>query len=298
MGEYLLASGDFEQDITRLGIRVVVVSAIALLILVFIAGITRNKYDHLRMPLFLMIAFTIIVSTGTLFGSTIYLNTKSDSGGPVHWHADFEAWACGVQLELRDPSGFLSNKIGTPTLHEHDDQRIHLEGVVVDKDEDATLGKFMRVVGGSISNVAMTIPLTEGILEDHVDGDKVDPRGTEVLGGLLKTDELGGRYFQATTNDTCDGHPAEPQTFVYQFDEASKTYSQKKLADPSGYTIRDDSIVPPGDCIIMEFEASKDRTDRLCEQYGVSDKNRCESFGVQPFNPKKCEIEEALGGNQ
>ena len=73
-----------------------------------------------------MIALTLTLSTGILIGSTIYLNTNSDSGGPVHWHADIEFWACGNEIELRDPTGF-SNKIGTGTLHEHDDHRIHLD---------------------------------------------------------------------------------------------------------------------------------------------------------------------------
>src|SRR5689334_20592308 len=125
MTEAFIATTDIANKVNSLSLRVLLVSSVTLALLVLIAGLSKNKSKGLRLPLFLRIVFVILVATGTLFGSTIYLNTSSDSKGPVHWHADFEVWACGVQLELRNPSGFLSNKIGTPTLHEHDDQRIH-----------------------------------------------------------------------------------------------------------------------------------------------------------------------------
>jgi len=286
------SAGTLEADIRTLGIRVVLVSSVALLLLVFIAGLAKNKSPKLRLPLFLLIAFTIVVSTVTLFGSTIYLNTKSESGGPVHWHADFEAWACGVQLELRNPSGFLSNKIGNPTLHEHNDQRIHLEGVVVKKATDATLGHFMNVVGGSISSEMISFPLADGIIEDEVDGDEPDSSGHAAIDGLITTDALGKKSFVGSKGETCAGQEAEPQVFVYKFNESDKTYAQTKLKTPSSYVIRDESVVPPADCIIMEFAPTKPKTERLCEQYGIRDKTRCAEFGVSGWALKDCDIEE------
>ena len=247
MGGYLLfaSASNLETDIRNLGIRVVLVSSVALLLLVFIAGLTKNKQPHLRMPLFLLIAFVILASTGTLFGSTIYLNTKSESGGPVHWHADFEAWACGVQLELRNPSGFLSNKIGNPTLHEHNDQRIHLEGVVVTKATDATLGHFMNVVGGSISSEMMSFPLSDEVHEDETDGDTPVSDGHTSIDGFITTDALGKKSFVGTKGEMCGDEEASPQVFVYQFNKDDRSYSQTKLTTPSSYIIRDESLVPP-----------------------------------------------------
>lgn len=302
MGGYLqLASASsLETDIRNLGIRVVLVSSVALFILVFIAGLTKNKSPRLRLPLFLLMAFTIVVSTGTLFGSTIYLNTKSESGGPVHWHADIEAWACGVQLELRNPSGFLSNKIGTPTLHEHDDQRIHLEGVVVKASTDATLGHFLNVVGGSVSNEELNFPLADAIIEDDVDGDEPTYSGHSVIDHLITSDTLGKKSFVGSRGDKCNDQEAMPQVFVYQFNKDDDTYSQIKLTTPSSYIIRDESQVPPGDCIIIEFDVEKTRTDKLCRQYGIRDKVRCPYFGVSGEEAlEKCYFEEVtVGGNE
>lgn len=287
----IASASSLESDVRSLGIRVVLVSAVALFVLVMVAGLTKNKHAHLRLPLFLLMTFTIIASTGTLFGSTIYLNTRSDSGGPVHWHADFEAWACGVQLELRNPSGFLSNKIGTPTLHEHDDQRIHLEGVVVDTETDATLGHFMNVVGGSISSEMMSFPLTNNVHEDQVDGD-TPASGHSAIDRFITSDSLGMKSFVGSKGEKCGEQEALPQVFVYRFNKGDNTYSQTKLETPSSYVIRDESLVPPGDCIVMEFAVVKSRTNKLCEQYGVRDKTRCKDFGVTGKALKECNIEE------
>ncbi len=297
MGLYSLFAhtDNLESDVTKLGIRVVLVSSIALFILVLIAGLLKNKSKRLRLPLFLLITFTIVASTATLFGSTVYLNTSSESGGPVHWHADIEFWACGKQLELRNPSGLLSNKVGTPTLHEHNDQRIHLEGVVVEKATDANLGNFMNVVGGSISSEMMEVPLADSILEDQVDGDGISSTNID---NLISTDSLGKKSFVATSGEKCGDELAEPQVFVYQFNKKENTYSQTKLIDPEDYIIRDESIVPPGDCIIMEFDVKKARTDKLCEQYGIQDKNLCAKYGVEGKALDECSIYEVNEGEQ
>ena len=142
---------DLENTIAELATSTVTIAAVSLIILTILAMLLSNRFEKLKMPLFVLMVVAMAGSSVTLVGSTVYLNTKADSGGPVHWHADAEFWACGNELELRDPTGFLSNKIGTATLHEHDDHRIHLEGVVVDEEIDATLGKFMHVSGGAIT---------------------------------------------------------------------------------------------------------------------------------------------------
>ena len=287
---------DLEQQIASLSLRVILASSILLIIFITIASLFANKkHKYLKKPLFFMIVFVIMVGTGTLFGSTIYLNVKSDSGGPVHWHADIEFWACDVQLELRNPSGFLSNKIGTSTLHEHNDQRIHLEGVVVDDSVDATVGKFMRVIGGGISNQSLNVPLADSILEDFVDGDTVDLGGVSNIEKYIRTDSIGKKSLNVKNGDSCPNNvSSEVQMFVLRYNKNDKTYAQTKIEYPENYTIRDESIVPPGDCIIVEFGKKKDRTDRLCEQYGVRDSKRCVEFGVSEYNPELCNIKEVV----
>lgn len=234
---------DLEHIISSLSIQAVAVASVFLVGLVVIASIIRRKYPSLKGMVFTAIATVVLIPTFFLISSTVYLNVVSSSGGPVHWHADFEVWDCGEELDIKDPRGF-SNKVGTATLHEHNDKRIHLEGVVIETD-DASLGKFFRVIGGSISNRAMLIPLSEKSIS-RFDG------------------------------QTCpNGTVGDAQVFVY---EPAENYSgagptpfyQRKLENPENYIIKPEPLVPPGACIVIEFGQTRDQTDKLCEQYEVA----------------------------
>lgn len=292
---------DLEQDITSLGTKTVIYATLVLVVTTIIAILTNNKTDKLKLPLFLIMAITLIGSTLLLFGSTVYLNVKSESGGPVHWHSDIEFWACGAELNLKDPTGKLSNKIGSATYHEHDDKRIHLEGVVVKKSEDASMEKFMRVTGGFITNDAVGIPLNDDESTWYADGDKLDgdrqnlDHKDQLRNYVKKTDT--GNILQLVNGYMCGDHPAELQTFVYSYDKTTKTYSQQKLDNGAEYILRDESVVPPGDCVIVEFDKPKNQTNKLCKQYGVRDTARCVEFGVTEHNPGLCNINE-VGGHE
>lgn len=288
---------DLEQQIASMSKSIIVGAAFLLAILVIASIALRDRIPKLKPGLFAALATVLIAPTVFLIVSTIYLNIKSESGGPVHWHAEIEFWACGSELELRDPTGFLSNKIGTSTYHEHDDKHIHLEGVVV-HEEDASLGKFMRVTGGSLSRTGVDVPLNENRESWFASGDKRDgdPQGT------LTAAELESEFIHyspqgpvASLKNTaqCKGQPAEFQAFVYSYNKQNNTYSQRKLEDPARYIIRDESSLgPPSDCVIFEFDSQKDRTDKLCEQYGIRDTNRCKDFGVKEVTPELCSIKE------
>lgn len=287
---------DLEEKINHLSTSVVLVSAVALVVLVVIAALLKDKVKTVRAPLFGLIALVMAGSTLFLAGSTVYLNVKADSGGPVHWHADFEIWACDSQLELRNPTGFLSNKIGTSVLHEHDDQRIHLEGVVVDDEVDASLGKFFHVIGGALTDKALVVPLNETekgtYFEEEEDGDGKNPGELAVLSEHIVTSD-DGPFARFENGQNCNGEPAEVQTFVYKVNKEDKnTYTQTKLENPRDYVIADDSNVPDGDCVIFEFGPARERTDKLCSQYGIRDIEKCERYGVEESKRGICTMHE------
>jgi hypothetical protein len=283
---------DLEEEIASNSANVVMVSAVLLVFLVILAALLKDRLPRLKTPLFIMIAFTMAASTLYISAATVYINVKSDSGGPVHWHADIEVWACGNELEIRNPTGFLSNKIGTATLHEHDDHRIHLEGVVVDDEVDASLGKFFHVIDGALTANDLVLPVeTDQVFEDEVDGDGPSNPAPELVEPyLVQTDN--GTYAKFSSGQTCGDQTAYVQTFVYKYNEANDTYMQEKLVDPVTYDITGNPNVPPGDCIIVEFDALKDQTDKLCEQYGFRDVDRCEEFGVTPEERAICTMEQ------
>lgn len=236
----VLGSGkSLDQLVATYSLQAVYVAAIGLGLLLLIAVLLRNGSESAKKGLFWTIASLIIATTGLLVGMTIYLNQTSVTAGPVHWHADFEVWVCGQKQDLRNPQGF-SNKIGTPTLHEHDDLRIHVEGVVVNW-TDVNLRAFFKVIGGELANDSLTIPV-ENVERRFVSG------------------------------EPCPGEerPATLQVFAITADLQNRSYSQHKLADPTSYQFTQAAKVPPGDCLIIEFSQELDRTERLCQSYQVA----------------------------
>lgn len=231
----------FEQPLDALianySVEAVYLAAIILGFLLFVAMIIRNPSELAKKIIFWLITAVIAITTGALVGMTIYLNQVSVTGGPVHWHADFEIWACGTEQDLLDPTG-ISNKIGTPTLHEHNDKRIHVEGVVVEY-ADVNLGAFFRALGGEMTNKTLTIPTNTGMVNF-----------------------LNGQ--------DCNDTAAQLQVFVIEANLQDQSYSQQKITDLPSFRFAEESAVPPGDCIIIEFDQPKDRTDHLCQSYEVA----------------------------
>lgn len=289
---YILAStgeNDLEATLSSWSIRVVGIAALIIVSLLVYSSRQKRMKNSKKRGLFAGIVSAIVMTTVFLFGSTIYLNTVSDSGGPVHWHSDIEFWVCGTEVELRDPKGALNNKIGTATYHEHNDKRLHLEGVVVDEEYDASLEKFMKVSGGDLTDSKIIIPTEKSIIEDDPDGD-VSFEDAESLREFYR-EYTSGSVLELSNGQSCNGSPSETQVFVYSYNKEDNTYTQTKLADPKRYTMRDESVVPPGDCVIVEFGPARDATDKLCLQYGIRDKDNCEKYSDGERSDKLCTMQ-------
>jgi len=232
MGEEVIAP-TLEEIIRSNSIKVVIIASLIIIITVILIFVLKNISDGVKKVLFSLIVVPTILATLFMAGSTIYLNFQSSSGGPVHWHADYKIYDCGREVNLVDPEGF-SNKVGSSTFHEHNDDRIHVEGVVSDPSE-ASLGKFFGFVGGSLHEDGFELPTNSGKISRH-------------------------------NGDLCqDGSYGTLQAFVYQL--KGKAFNQKKLDDPENYILSPEGNVPPGDCIIIEFGSVKEKTDKLCDSY-------------------------------
>src|SRR3989338_7719463 len=210
----------------------------------FLALIFKSASDRVKYLLFGAIVIVALLNTIYLSGSTIYLNQISQTGGPIHYHADFEIYNCDQKVEIKDPEGF-SNKVGTEVVHEHNDNRIHIEGVILDE-HDQSLGHFFEQLGGQLHQDHMAIPTQKGLVE-------------------------------VENGQSCPDGEASLQVFVYKQNLPSndgstegKHFSQQKLTDPENYLISPHSKIPPGDCIIIEFGVEKEKTDKLCAFYQVA----------------------------
>ena len=143
-------------------------------ILILVIVLFHKKMSNAaKKIIFLLIVAAVSAVTLYLVLTTLHLNTISLTKGPVHWHADFEIWVCGKQINLLEPKG-LSNKQGVDLMHAHNDNRIHVEGVILDE-KQASLGSFFYAIGGSLSNDGLKVPTNEGLIAAH-DGDKCNEK--------------------------------------------------------------------------------------------------------------------------
>ncbi|MBI2583296.1 MAG: hypothetical protein HYW25_01390 [Candidatus Aenigmarchaeota archaeon] len=221
------------------GSGIVLTSFIILLVLI---GISYTGKEHIKekgkIIIFSLIVLLVIATTAYIAAGTVLKNIESATGGPVHWHADFEIWTCGEKVDIEDPMGF-ENRVGTPVFHEHGDDRIHVEGTLRQLNE-ASLHEFFEVIGGALEAGRIAVATNDGV-EEFVNG------------------------------QACNGNPAKVQVFLYKTE--GETYAQQKLEDFENYVISPYPNVPPGDCIIIEFSEEKEETDRMCASYRIAEQN-------------------------
>ena len=231
---------DLEQYIRSTSSNYIMIASIIVGVLILFAIYNKDKSEKTKIFLFLGIIIPIVLATIYSAGSTIYLNIISETQGPVHWHADFEIWDCGQKIDLINPTGF-SNRVGNPVFHEHGDDRIHVEGVVVEK-KDVDLHSFFEVVGGIINDDYLYFPIDDG-------------------------------YVEISNEDLCNGQEGKLQMFLYKVvnpdDNKNWIFEQQKLENFEDYVLSPYSQIPPGDCIIIEFDAEKESTERICSSYEV-----------------------------
>jgi hypothetical protein len=150
-------------------------------------------------------------------------------------------WKCGEQLDMIDPTG-IDNRVGTWEVHEHNDQRMHIEGTILDM-EQASFHHFFEIVGGKVEDDGMVFPSTKGEVAIPLEG-------------------------------TCNGAHAELQGFLYRVtnpqDAKQWKYEQTKIAYPFDEKMAPYSNVPPGDCLIIEYGPVKETTDKLCASYDAA----------------------------
>lgn len=205
--------------------------------IVFIVIYFEPKNEVIKSFFFILISLIALVITADLVIDTLRLVGRSFAKGPVHRHADFRIFNCGEEVALKKPKG-LSNRIGSPLVHEHGDKRIHIEGIP-ETEEVASLKNFMREIGGHLDESTLRVPSE-------------------------------GRMLEIKNGDACGEGAGALNVFVWQTKDS--VARQIKLTTFSDYLIAPEAQVPPGDCIIFDFDTPKDRTEYICEQYEVAEK--------------------------
>lgn len=149
-----------------------------------LAAVSFYREDDLNMKdkNLLMNGFLVAILIPSFYaaGAFMHESQTSWSGGEVHYHADFEILVEEngeiQELDLVDPGEFcettdhessimcnLNDRTGSTSYHEHNDDRVHLEGVFKTK-RDASLAAFFEQFGGILENGKLTVPTNEGLV--------------------------------------------------------------------------------------------------------------------------------------
>ena len=142
----------------------IVISLITVFIVIALHLFRKNKCSEKEKKIyFIIITVVVILSTLYLAGSTVYENITSETSGPVHWHADYKVIVCGEKLDLVN-RGIFTNKAGSPLLHGHGDERIHIEGTVKELSK-VSLSSFFMEIGGELESGNLVYQTHEGSVE-------------------------------------------------------------------------------------------------------------------------------------
>ena len=185
------AAIQYQPEINLINYVMPIIYAAGLSILV-LASISfyREEDLNLRNKKILMNGFLIAVLVPSLYaaGAFVHQSQTSWSGGEIHWHADYEVIVEEngeyKQLDLIDPQNFckqtthesptmcsLNDRTGSTKYHEHNDDRIHLEGIFRER-EEATLAAFFETFGGKLTNTKLKYPTNERVVEKAEGSDK------------------------------------------------------------------------------------------------------------------------------
>ncbi|MBI2105215.1 hypothetical protein HYT56_00075 [Candidatus Woesearchaeota archaeon] len=217
-------------------IILIVISAIPILILFYTDRKKSKKHIMFWLIIFLVSSITLII-----VADTIYVTLKSETKGPVHWHADLQIWNCDNKLDIINPEG-MANRVGTKLFHEHNDGRMHVEGVIRNI-KDIDLHNFFNFVGGNLVETSFSILTNQGIIE--------------AKDGELCNGEIG--EVQIFLYKVINSHPRQKNRFVVEQLKVNENYVLSPYQD-----------VPPGDCIIVEFDKRKEKTDKICDTYQLA----------------------------
>ncbi|MFB6242236.1 MAG: hypothetical protein ABEJ36_05570 [Candidatus Nanosalina sp.] len=225
-----------------------------------LASISFYQEDDLTMhdKNLLMNGFLIAVLVPSLYtaGAFLHQSQTSWSGGEIHYHADYEVVVETdgklKTLDLVDPTQFckeakhqssfmckLSDRTGTTRYHEHNDNRIHLEGIF-EKKEEATLAAYFETFDGELSNTRLAYPTNDGWFNISESRDKslkiVVNRGTG-----------GNRHWCVIGNE------------VSRENTCVNPYTGKLATSPSKYIVSPHKKGPSLDDIFIIYDSSTAR---------------------------------------
>jgi hypothetical protein len=187
-------------------------------------------------------------------------------------------------LTIQKPAKGMSTHIGTtPYFYNGDSQTLHYEGLPKSAQPSANVSSFMEAMGGSLTNQSFSLPI-----------DTQSVQNNSLNSQFIGTDQNGKPFINVANGKSCKGSndQAVVQVFVFTINPFNNTYKQEKSSNPEQLTIGQESNPDRAQCIVVEFDTPKAKTEHLCQSYGKRDNLRCTQYGIPANKQNNCTLHE------
>lgn len=276
-------------------LRVLVVATLAIAIICILSASVKKRSPRHNSVLFALIATVVISSTGLLVGTVLDSFFNASPTGLSRRQSQIEYWACGVQLATPAPNKPFRTSSGEGSFFEYGDGVARFQGIINQELDAPNLANFQNAIGGSITATSMVLPLSENIISTGIDGDIPDPSGTSRIDKFITKSTDSQTTITLVNGSTCGSTSSVINIFGLSVNESTNTYTQKKFEFPSNLNLG--NVQNMSDCIIVEFDAVREKTDRLCSEIGNRDSARCQDFRLISKQAGSCDLRQVLDGS-
>ncbi len=276
-------------------LRVLVVATLAIAIICILSASVKKRSPRHNSVLFALIAIVVISSTGLLVGAVLDSFLNASPAGLSRRQSQIEYWACGVQLATPAPNKLFTSSNGEGAFYDYGDGLARFQGVIDQEADAPNLSNFQRAIGGSITATSMVLPLSPNVVSSAVDGDIPDPSGISRIDKFISGVEGDQATITLVNGSTCGSTSSVINIFGFNVNVSTNTYTQKKYEFPSNLDLG--KIKDTSDCIIVEFDSVREKTDRLCSEIGNRDSARCQDFRLINKQEGSCDLRQVFEGS-
>jgi hypothetical protein len=275
-------------------LRVLVVATLAIALICILSASVKKRSPRHNGVLFILISIVVISSTGLLVGAVLDSFLNASPTGLSRRQSQIEYWACGVQLATPAPNKPFSSSNGEGAFYDYGDGFARFQGVIDQEVNAPNLSNFQRAIGGSITATSMVLPLSPDVVSTTIDGDSPDPSGVSRIDKFVSSAVDDQSTITLVNGATCGSTSSVINIFGYSVNESTNTYMQKKYEFPSNLDLG--KIQNISDCIIVEFDSIREKTDRLCSEIGDQDAARCQDFRLLSKQEGSCDLRQVSEG--
>lgn len=266
MGETKSLASSLSNRLTDINLEILLIAGGLLIFLGLVSELLVNRKQKTKFFLFTSMSLVVGLPSLFLWGSSLFLNVFSDSGGKVSWRAGLEVWACGIHIKPKPQPTWV------------DGSTLVFEDIYFNLSKELSLTNVLANNGAKIGGGNLRLAVDQNAIN------QLGPQERSLIDDKLSLVD-GQLEINLRSGQNCQQIPSELQIFVYQADENGQGYQQTKLtpgvkinqpisrletearelSQEQDYVYTPAESMPPGDCLIIELDVPKESTNKVCK---------------------------------